>query len=216
MVSRQLLIALEYIHGLWLIHSDLKPENILVQSYSRCLVKLIDFGSSCFVDDHLSSYVQSRSYRAPEVLLGLPYGQKIDIWSLGCVLAELWTGYVLFQNDSVQSLLARIIGIIGNFPPTMLASGRFVPNYFTQDGRLFKELEVDIPPGVDIGPPEMLRRIQLLLPKRSSLKQRMRVEDDCFVDFLAYLLRIDPLERPSATEALQHPWLSPGRYSDGL
>ena len=60
-------------------------------------MKVIDLGSSCFISDHLSSYVQSRSYRAPEVILGLPYDQKIDIWSFGCILAELLTGSVLFQ-----------------------------------------------------------------------------------------------------------------------
>merc|ERR1712194_815535 len=125
-VARQLLIALDYIHALCLIHSDVKPENILVQSYSRCLVKLIDFGSSCFIDDHLSSYVQSRSYRAPEVILGCPYDQKIDIWSLGCLLAELWTGYVLFQNDSVHALLARVLGILGRLPFHVMASGKHV------------------------------------------------------------------------------------------
>ena len=54
-------------------------------------------GSSCFTSDHLSSYVQSRSYRAPEVILGLPYGQKVDVWSLGCILAELLSGAVLLQ-----------------------------------------------------------------------------------------------------------------------
>ena len=58
---------------------------------------MIDLGSSCYVTDQLSSYVQSRSYRAPEVILGLPYDQKVDIWSLGCILAELLTGNVLFQ-----------------------------------------------------------------------------------------------------------------------
>ncbi len=58
---------------------------------------MIDLGSSCYVTDQLSSYVQSRSYRAPEVILGLPYDQKVDIWSLGCILAELLTGTVLFQ-----------------------------------------------------------------------------------------------------------------------
>lgn len=63
----------------------------------RCEVKVIDLGSSCFTSDHLSSYVQSRSYRAPEVILGLAYDTKIDIWSLGCILAELATGYVLLQ-----------------------------------------------------------------------------------------------------------------------
>lgn len=66
----------------------------------RCEVKVIDFGSSCFTTDQLSSYVQSRSYRAPEVILGLPYGQKVDVWSLGCILAELLSGYVLFQVGS--------------------------------------------------------------------------------------------------------------------
>lgn len=63
----------------------------------RCEVKVIDLGSSCFTTDHLSSYVQSRSYRAPEVILGILYNQKVDIWSLGCILAELVSGSVLFQ-----------------------------------------------------------------------------------------------------------------------
>merc|ERR1712217_76652 len=173
-----------------------------------------DFGSSCFVDDRLLSYVQSRSYRAPEVLLGLPYTQQIDLWSLGCVLAEIWTGYVLFQNDSVQSLLARIIGIIGPLPREMMHCGRFVPQYFTQDGRLYRELEVlASPDGVQT---EVHRQIQLLLPKCSSLRQRMRTDDEQFLDFLTNLLRIDPTQRLSAAEALEHPWLAPGRYPGGL
>ena len=93
-IARQVLKALKFMHSLGLIHCDLKPENILIKSYSRCLVKVIDIGSSCFVSDSLCSYVQSRSYRAPEVILGLPYGPKIDIWSLGCILAELCSGQV--------------------------------------------------------------------------------------------------------------------------
>lgn len=93
-ITIQCLEALQFLHGLGLIHCDLKPENILVKSYSRCEVKVIDLGSSCFETDHLCSYVQSRSYRAPEVILGLPYDKKIDVWSLGCILAELCTGNV--------------------------------------------------------------------------------------------------------------------------
>jgi serine/threonine protein kinase len=64
-----MLNALDYIHSLHLIHCDLKPENILISSVSGSEVKIIDFGSSCFIHDHLSSYVQSRSYRAPEVII---------------------------------------------------------------------------------------------------------------------------------------------------
>jgi serine/threonine protein kinase len=66
-IARECLEGLKFVHNLGLIHCDLKPENILIRSYSRCEIKIIDFGSSCFVTDHLTSYVQSRSYRAPEV-----------------------------------------------------------------------------------------------------------------------------------------------------
>ena len=136
-ITKQILTALDFIHSLSLIHCDLKPENILVKSYSRCEVKVIDFGSSCFIHDHLSSYVQSRSYRAPEVILGCKYDYKIDIWSLGCILFELYTGYVLFQNDSVQGLLCRILAIIGPFPERMMKEGRLVSNYFTREGLIY-------------------------------------------------------------------------------
>lgn len=208
-IAKQVLTSLAYVHSLRLIHCDLKPENILIRSYSRCEVKVIDFGSSCFVDDHLSSYVQSRSYRAPEVMLGLPYDQKIDLWSLGCILAELWTGYVLFQNDSVQSLLARVLGIIGEFPYHLMTRGRYVPQYFTQDGQLYQEID---------GPacPEKGRRLHLLVPKKTSLRQRMRTDSADFLDFLQRLLQLDPAKRPTAAEALQHPWLSQCKYPDGL
>ena len=60
--------------------------------------QVIDFGSSCFEDERLYTYIQSRFYRAPEVLLGLPYGPAIDVWSLACILAEVLTGYPLFPG----------------------------------------------------------------------------------------------------------------------
>lgn len=208
-VTKQVLSALEYVHSLRLIHCDLKPENILMKSYSRCEVKVIDFGSSCFVDDHLSSYVQSRSYRAPEVMLGLPYGQKVDLWSLGCIIAELWTGHVLFANNSVQSLLARILGIIGEFPSHLMMRGRHVPQYFTQDGRLYQE--IDVPPC-----PERGRRLNLLMPKKTSLEQRMHTDCTELLDLLRRLLHLDPERRPTATEALRHPFIAQCKFPDGL
>jgi dual specificity tyrosine-phosphorylation-regulated kinase 2/3/4 len=83
------------------LHCDLKPENIMLRSSNRSIVKVIDFGSSCFQDEKVYTYIQSRFYRAPEVILGLPYGPPIDMWSLACILAELHTGIPLFPGIAV-------------------------------------------------------------------------------------------------------------------
>mmetsp|Transcript_50465 Transcript_50465/g.96405 ORF Transcript_50465/g.96405 Transcript_50465/m.96405 type:complete len:683 (-) Transcript_50465:537-2585(-) len=194
-IARQALTSLEFLHSLNLIHCDLKPENILIKSYSRCEVKIIDLGSSCFVSDHLSSYVQSRSYRAPEVILGAPYGQKIDVWSMGCILAELFSGLVLFQNDSLVTLLARVVGILGPVPPALLSRSRLAHKYFTKHGQLFEFDE-------DRG------SVSILHPKHTSLAHRLQGAHPEFVEFLSFLLTVDPDHRPNATQALQHPWLS--------
>ncbi|KAK1309056.1 Serine/threonine-protein kinase AFC2 [Acorus calamus] len=194
-ITIQCLEALQFLHGLGLIHCDLKPENILVKSYSRCEVKVIDLGSSCFETDHLCSYVQSRSYRAPEVILGLAYDKKIDIWSLGCILAELCTGNVLFQNDSPATLLARVIGIIGPIEQGMLAKGRDTYKYFTKNHSLYERNQET-------------NRLEYLIPKKTSLRHRLPMADQGFIDFVAHILEINPKKRPTASEALKHPWLS--------
>lgn len=212
-VTQQILIALEYIHSLHLIHCDLKPENILIKSYSRCEVKVIDFGSSCYTHDHLSSYIQSRSYRAPEVILGCKYDERIDIWSLGCIVAELWTGDVLFQNDCVQGLLARIMSIMGPYPEDMF-KGKLSKHFFTEDKIFFKVADEDKDDSCKI-PRRSGEKIHLLIPKKTSLKLRLKTDDDVFVDFVGSLLDLDRDARPTASQALQHPWFKVS-YPDGL
>ncbi|KAK9821720.1 hypothetical protein WJX81_003748 [Elliptochloris bilobata] len=193
-IARQVLSSLAFLHSLGLIHSDLKPENILIKSYSRCEVKVIDLGSSCFTTDQLSSYVQSRSYRAPEVILGLPYGPGIDVWSLGCILAELLSGYVLFQNDSLATLLARLEGVLGPVPRRLLRAGRFSHRFYTRAGALFER-------SAQSG------RYEILRPKRTSLRCRVPEADAGALAFLHALLTVDPALRPTAEQALAHPWL---------
>ncbi|KAM0869921.1 hypothetical protein ACQ4PT_040357 [Festuca glaucescens] len=194
-IARQCLEALVYLHHLNIVHCDLKPENILMKSYSRCEIKVIDLGSSCFLTDNLILYVQSRSYRAPEIILGLPYDQKIDIWSLGCIFAELYTGEVLFPNESVSTILARIIGIVGPIDTKMLALGQETQKYFTEEYDLFhKNEETD--------------QLEYLVPEKSSLRRHLRCSDSKFVDFMSCLLQINPRKRPTAREALRHRWFS--------
>ena len=208
-LTKQILICLDFIHDLKIIHCDLKPENILMKSITDATCKVIDFGSSCFVHDHLSAYIQSRSYRAPEVILGCRYDYKIDMWSLGCILAEIYTGNVLFQNDSIQSMLARIIGICGPIPNWMYEKGKLVNDFFTKEKLLYME-----PNAVDnnesmnqTSPQEKGKKVHILVPKRSSLRKRIRTNNEQFFNFLSGLLKIDPNDRMSAKEALNHPFI---------
>ena len=92
----QLLFGLLILKTKKIIHCDLKPENILLINKGKNNIKIIDFGSSCLENENYYLYIQSRFYRAPEILLGLPYGVEIDIWRSGCILCEFYTGMPIF------------------------------------------------------------------------------------------------------------------------
>lgn len=81
---------------------------------------MIDFGSSCYLTKRTYTYIQSRFYRSPEVLLGLPYTQKIDMWSLGCVVVELHTGEPLFGGANQVDQVCRIVDVLGMPPLEMI------------------------------------------------------------------------------------------------
>jgi dual specificity protein kinase YAK1 len=112
----QILDALIVLRDASIIHCDLKPENILLAPPAASggalgQLKLIDFGSACFESRTVYSYIQSRFYRSPEVLLGLSYSASIDMWSFGCVAAELFLGLPLFPGEAgMQGLLVCMCG----------------------------------------------------------------------------------------------------------
>lgn len=130
--GQQILSALEFLARpeLGIIHCDLKPENILLCHPRRKAIKLVDFGSSCQVGHRVYQYIQSRFYRSFEVLLGIPYDQAIDIWSLGCILVELHTGEPLFNGNSEFDQVNKIIETLGMPPSSLLDKGYKTNKFF--------------------------------------------------------------------------------------
>jgi len=118
--TAQLLDALSVLNEAKIIHCDLKPENILLKSLQSPTIKVIDFGSACHEKQTVYTYIQSRFYRSPEVILSLPYSSTIDMWSLGCICVELFLGLPLFPGTSEFNQITRIVEMLGCVPPSSL------------------------------------------------------------------------------------------------
>lgn len=176
-----------------IIHCDLKPENILLKQRGSSSIKVIDFGSSCFIHQRVYTYIQSRFYRSPEVILGLPYGTAIDVWSLGCILAELYTGFPLFPGENEADQLACIMEVLGPPPATVLehASRR----------RLFFDSKSD--PRTITNSKGKKRK-----PNSKTLAAALSCNDEDFVHFLSRCLEWNPEVRITPDEALRHSWLA--------
>ena len=134
--AQQLLNGLGLLNKARLIHCDLKPENILLKNLESPVIKIIDFGSACDERQTVYTYIQSRFYRSPEVLLGLPYSSAIDMWSLGCIVVELFLGLPLFPGSSEYNQVSRITEMLGLAPTWMLEMGK-------QSGEFFEKTHDD-------------------------------------------------------------------------
>lgn len=152
-IIKQILEAVYQLEKSNLIHCDLKPENILLkinkENKNEILIKVTDFGSACFKGNTIFQYIQSRYYRAPETILGYPYSLEIDIWSLGCIAAELFLGEPLFPGSSEYDQLNKILGFIDEeIPDYMLKEAKNVKKYFnvfnekTVNGEIFTKYKI--------------------------------------------------------------------------
>lgn len=119
--------GIQFIHDKNIIHCDIKPENIMIRLPTQSLpfcIKIIDFGSSCYLNETSFSYIQLRFYRAPEVILGAPYTTAIDIWSFGCVLAELFSGRPLIPGSNEIEQVSLMFELFGAPSSSQVLSDR--------------------------------------------------------------------------------------------
>ncbi|KAL5606129.1 hypothetical protein BROUX41_006103 [Berkeleyomyces rouxiae] len=191
--TKQILSSLNLLKHRRVIHCDLKPENILIRHPLHSEIKVIDFGSSCFENEKIYTYIQSRFYRSPEVILGMTYGLPIDMWSVGCILAELYTGVPIFPGENEQEQLACIMEVFGPPEKHLIEKSTRKKLFFDSMGK----------PRLTVSTKGRRRR-----PSSKTLQQVLKCDDEPFLDFIARCLRWDPDRRMRPEEALRHEFIT--------
>ena len=125
-----------------ILHADIKPDNVLVND-SQNMLKICDLGSASDASENdITQYLVSRFYRAPEIILGMPYDFAIDMWSIGCTLYELYTGKILFTGRTNNQMLRSMMECRGRFSNKLLRKGQFAGLHFDEMGN-FRSVEKD-------------------------------------------------------------------------
>lgn len=211
--AQQLFLGLSLLRKCQYLHADLKPDNILVNE-ARNVLKICDLGSASPIDENITApYLVSRFYRAPEVMLGIPYDYGIDIWSIGCTLFELYTGKILFTGRNNNAMLRAIMECRGKFPPKLLRKGSLTYQYF-DDLLNFQAIEEDKLTGrsvvrvLDVKAKPVRGLRERLMPRGKKLSEQERVEVGLFADLLDRCLDLRVDKRITPGEALRHPFIT--------
>ncbi|XP_077517253.1 CDC like kinase darkener of apricot isoform X4 [Amblyomma americanum] len=211
-IGYQLCYSVMFLHEKQLTHTDLKPENILfvnsdydisynakkkrdVRRVKDTTIRLIDFGSATFDEEHHSTIVSTRHYRAPEVILEMGWSQSCDVWSVGCILFELYLGVTLFQTHDNREHLAMMERILGPLPYRMCRKTK--TKYFYH-GRLDWD--------------EKSSAGRYVKENCKPLQRYMSMEDEAsrqLFHLISQMLAYEPSQRITLREALDHPFFEP-------
>jgi dual specificity tyrosine-phosphorylation-regulated kinase 2/3/4 len=195
-VALQMLRGLAFLRSAEVMHCDLKPENVMLVDRDR--IRIIDFGSSCFFRERVeyfeaNQYIQSRFYRAPEVILVGDVSFPIDMWSLGCIIAEIVLGTPLFPGQSCEDQVGLFVEVLGLPPEGFLRTCAKAGTFFTRHCEL---------------------RAAGRTAGSNPLPRLLGYYDPGLIDFLSLVLRWDPRERLDPGTALRHGWLQGTRRED--
>ena len=169
-------------------------------------IKLSDFGTSINSSNINKKEIQTRYYRAPEVILKCNYDYKVDIWSLGCVIFEILTGDILFnpqknrETNRDRNHIKLIFEIIGEIPKNMIKESERSKVFFKRNGLLKGIKHINNNPLSNI----LINKLKNKIPKNELL---------LLIDFMNKLLEIDPSKRLDSIQCLKHEWLSDELYS---
>lgn len=176
-----------------IVHCDLKPENILLRKINKSGIKIIDFGSGCFEDQKIYTYIQSRFYRAPEIVLGISYSAAIDMWSFGCILYELYVGHPLFPGEDEKDHMALMMEVKGCPPRSVLARATRRKVFFDDD---YRPIIVPNSKG------------KMRVPGSKNLADLINTQDADFVDFIDKCIEWKTDTRMTPEMAFSHPFIS--------
>lgn len=211
-ILQNLFESLAFLHGFGLTHTDLKLENLLFTSMNHVQdvpnrfntvlklpaspeVTVIDYGSATYSTERRTGTINTRQYRAPEVLLGLAWDEESDVWGAACIAMELFTGDLLFQTHDDLLHYALIEKIVGKFPEKMLAAtSSRKRRYFDDQGKFLID--------------ELHHSEQKHVREQLSLQELVGKKYPQFLDLMTSCLVISPQRRITAAEALQHPFFS--------
>uniref|UniRef100_A0A667XRK1 non-specific serine/threonine protein kinase n=1 Tax=Myripristis murdjan TaxID=586833 RepID=A0A667XRK1_9TELE len=231
-ILQQVATALMKLKSLGLIHADLKPENIMLVDPLRqpYRVKVIDFGSASHVSKAVcSTYLQSRYYRAPEIILGLPFCEAIDMWSLGCVIAELFLGWPLYPGASEYDQIRYISQTQGLPAEYLLSAGTKTSRFFNRGPdssyplwRLKTPSEHEVEMGIKSKEARKyifnclddMMQVNLSSHLEGTDMLAEKADRREFIDLLKRMLRLDAEKRITPTKTLGHPFVTMSHLMD--
>ncbi|XP_043463151.1 serine/threonine-protein kinase PRP4 homolog isoform X1 [Leptopilina heterotoma] len=207
--TQQLFLALKLLKRANILHADIKPDNILV-SESKLVLKLCDFGSASHAhENEITPYLVSRFYRAPEIILGIPYDFGIDMWSVGCTIYELYTGKIMFSGKTNNQMLKFFMDLKGKMPNKVIRKGSFKDQHFdTNCNFLYHEVD-------KVTEREKIVIMSTLPASRdlntelggNSLPSEQSRKVSQLKDLLERTLMLDAGKRITVNHALAHPFI---------